>query len=174
MKHRFTASIRGNVNFTSSEELVAAVMAGLKTIPGFTLESHLVETWVDNDGTPRDFDGLKRFTISISGTVLADNEEAVRSIITSFCKTYPQFQLTWQSIEGWMMMGVLQDFNDDGSIYTPPVETPEEEAIKAIQEKVNEEPVVDTTPSAEERIAAALEYQTVASMPDADTETTAA
>jgi hypothetical protein len=43
----------------------------------------------------------------------------------------------------------------------------EAEAIAAIQEKVNTEPVVDTTPSAEERIASALEFQTMMSMPDA-------
>lgn len=126
MKHRFTVGIRGNINFKSSEDLAAAIAAGLKTIPGFTLESNSIEVWVDGDGEPRDFGGLKRFTIAFSGNVLADTEESVQSIIHNFCKTYPQFQLTWQSIEGWMMMGVLQDFNDDGSTYTPPVETPEE------------------------------------------------
>lgn len=35
----------------------------------------------------------------------------------------------------------------------------EDEAIAAIQEIVNTEPVVDDTPTSEERIAAALEYQ---------------
>ena len=42
----------------------------------------------------------------------------------------------------------------------------EAEAIAAIQEIVNTEPVVDNTPTAEERIAAALEYQNLASMED--------
>ena len=45
----------------------------------------------------------------------------------------------------------------------------EEEAIAKIQEIINTpepEPEVDTTPSAEERIAAALEYQNLASMED--------
>jgi hypothetical protein len=76
--------------------------------------------------------------------------------------------------EGGEVMFALQNLSAMRSFYKLDASLSEEEAIKAIQEKVNEEPVVDTTPSAEERIAAALEYQTVASMPDADTETTAA
>lgn len=46
----------------------------------------------------------------------------------------------------------------------------EEEAIAAIQEIVNTVPEADTTPTAEERIAAALEYQVIASMPDFEEE----
>ncbi len=42
----------------------------------------------------------------------------------------------------------------------------EDEAIAAIQEIVNTPPAVDDTPSPEERIAAALEYQAVAGLPD--------
>lgn len=45
----------------------------------------------------------------------------------------------------------------------------EEEAIAAIQEIINTEPVKDDTPSAEERIAAALEYQVLTTMPDDET-----
>ena len=45
----------------------------------------------------------------------------------------------------------------------------EEEAIAAIQEIINTPPVIDTTPSAEERIAAALEYQVISSLPDEET-----
>ena len=41
---------------------------------------------------------------------------------------------------------------------------PEPEALAKIEEIINTEPKVDTTPSAEERIAAALEYQNLASM----------
>ena len=47
----------------------------------------------------------------------------------------------------------------------------EDEAIAAIEEIINTPQEVDNTPSAEERIAAALEYQVVASLPD-DTEST--
>ena len=42
----------------------------------------------------------------------------------------------------------------------------EEEAIAALQEIINQEPEVDDTPTAEERIAAALEYQVMTSLPD--------
>lgn len=44
----------------------------------------------------------------------------------------------------------------------------ESEALAKIQEIINTEPEVDTTPSAEERIAAALEFQNLASMEDAE------
>ena len=46
----------------------------------------------------------------------------------------------------------------------------EEEAIAAIQEIVNNPQEVNVEPTAEERIAAALEYQVMASLPD-ETET---
>lgn len=42
----------------------------------------------------------------------------------------------------------------------------EAEAIAALQKITNAEPVVDHTPRAEERIAAALEYQNIMTMPD--------
>ena len=42
----------------------------------------------------------------------------------------------------------------------------ESEALAKIEEIINTEPEVDTTPSAEERIAAALEYQNLTSMED--------
>ena len=42
----------------------------------------------------------------------------------------------------------------------------EDEAIAAIEEIINTPPEVNTDPSAEERIAAALEYQVMASLPD--------
>lgn len=45
----------------------------------------------------------------------------------------------------------------------------EEEAIAVIEEIANTEPEVSTEATAEERIAAALEYQVMASLPD-DTE----
>lgn len=42
----------------------------------------------------------------------------------------------------------------------------EAEAIQALQDIINTPPVIDDMPSAEERIAAALEYQNLASMDD--------
>ena len=52
-------------------------------------------------------------------------------------------------------------------------ETAEEklELIEAFEDEMNT-PVVDDTPSAEERIAAALEYQVMASLPDEEEEVT--
>ena len=48
----------------------------------------------------------------------------------------------------------------------------EEEAIAQIQEIINAPAPVNTEPSAEERIAAALEYQNLASMEDVESITT--
>ena len=45
----------------------------------------------------------------------------------------------------------------------------EDEAIAAIEDIINTPPVVETEASAEERIAAALEYQVMASLPDETT-----
>ena len=45
----------------------------------------------------------------------------------------------------------------------------EEEAIAAIEKIVNTETEVSTEATAEERIAAALEYQVMASLPDEET-----
>lgn len=42
----------------------------------------------------------------------------------------------------------------------------EDEAIVAIEEIINNPPVIETEATAEERIAAALEYQVMASLPD--------
>lgn len=52
------------------------------------------------------------------------------------------------------------------SLYNVNPALSEDEAIAAIQEIVNTPPEVADTPSPEERIAAALEYQAVASLPD--------
>lgn len=48
----------------------------------------------------------------------------------------------------------------------------EDEAIAAIQEILNTPVEEDATPTAEERIAAALEYQVISSLPDETTDTT--
>ena len=45
----------------------------------------------------------------------------------------------------------------------------EDEAIEAIEDIINNPPIVESEATAEERIAAALEYQVMASLPD-DTE----
>ena len=45
----------------------------------------------------------------------------------------------------------------------------EDEAIAAIEDIINNPPVVESEATAEERIAAALEYQVMASLPDEET-----
>ena len=45
----------------------------------------------------------------------------------------------------------------------------EDEAIKAIEDIINNPPVIESEVTAEERIAAALEYQVMASLPDEET-----
>lgn len=70
--------------------------------------------------------------------------------------------------EAGEVMFALQNLSAMRTFYKIDPTLSEEEAIAVIKEKVNEEPVVDTTPSAEERIAAALEYQVMTSMPDGE------
>ena len=48
----------------------------------------------------------------------------------------------------------------------------EDEAIAEIEDIINNPPVVESEATAEERIAAALEYQVMASLPDETTDTT--
>ena len=69
--------------------------------------------------------------------------------------------------EAGEVMFALQNLSAMRSHYGIDKSLSEAEAIAAIQEIVNTPPEVDTTPSAEERIAAALEYQNLASMEDA-------
>lgn len=52
------------------------------------------------------------------------------------------------------------------SMYNIDLSLSTEEKITKIEEIINAVPEVDTTPTAEERIAAALEAQTLMSMPD--------
>ena len=60
----------------------------------------------------------------------------------------------------------VQNLSAMRSMYKLDTTLTEDEAIAAIQEIVNTEPVIDDTPSTDERIAAALEYQVMASLPD--------
>lgn len=70
--------------------------------------------------------------------------------------------------EGGEVMFALQNLSAMRSQYGIDKTLSEAEAIAAIQEIVNtpEEIVVDDMPTAEERIAAALEYQVMSSLPD--------
>ena len=64
-----------------------------------------------------------------------------------------------------MMLG-MDMFSLLRSIYQIDPAMSDEDAIVAIESIKNTPPEVDNTPSAEERIAAALEYQVMSSLPD--------
>ncbi|MEA4920804.1 MAG: hypothetical protein VB078_07780 [Clostridiaceae bacterium] len=68
--------------------------------------------------------------------------------------------------EGGEVMFALQNLSAMRSFHGIGSTLSEAEAIAAIQTAVNTPEAVDSTPSAEERIAAALEYQVMASLPD--------
>ena len=60
----------------------------------------------------------------------------------------------------------VQNLSAMCSLYQIDTSLSTEEKITKLEEIVNAEPEVDTTPSAEERIAAALEAQVMMSLPD--------
>lgn len=69
--------------------------------------------------------------------------------------------------ENCEVMWALQNLSALRSMYNIDKNLTEDEAIAAIQELVNAPaPEPDTSPTAEERIAAALEYQVMAALPD--------
>lgn len=70
--------------------------------------------------------------------------------------------------EAGEVMFALQNLSAMRSMYEIDKSLSEDEAIAAIQEKVNA-PHEEPAPSAEERIASALEYQVMASLPDEET-----
>lgn len=55
MKNRFTIQFRGNVDYTSQEELQAKIREVLKTFPQFKVTFQSVEVWSDFQGNPRLF-----------------------------------------------------------------------------------------------------------------------
>lgn len=74
--------------------------------------------------------------------------------------------------EGVVMSG-LDMFSTLKSVYQIDSSLSDEEALQAIENILNTPETVDETPSAEERIAAALEYQVMSSLPDEQEETIA-
>lgn len=69
--------------------------------------------------------------------------------------------------EGVIMSG-LDMFSTLKSVYHIDSSLSDDEALQAIEDIINTPEEVDTTPSAEERIASALEYQVMSSLPDAE------
>ena len=63
----------------------------------------------------------------------------------------------------------VQNLSATCSLYNIDMSLSKEEKIAKIEEIVNTVPEVDTTPSADERIAAALEAQVMMSLPDDET-----
>lgn len=126
MKHKFIAGIRGNVEYPSMIALQQAFNAGVASIPNFSKTGSSIEVWQE-DGKARDFSGNQRFTVALEGVVLADSYEDIDNIIAGFCTQYPEFVLTWQSVQGIQSAyGKLLDFNDDGTVYAPEPEVVEE------------------------------------------------
>ena len=68
--------------------------------------------------------------------------------------------------EAGEVMWAFQNLSAMRSMYNIDSSLSEAEALAKIEEIINTEPEVNTTPSAEERIAAALEYQNLVSMDD--------
>ena len=71
--------------------------------------------------------------------------------------------------EAGEVMFAMQNMSAMRSQYNIDSSLSKEEAIAAIQEIVNTPVEVNTEPSTDERIAAALEYQVMASLPDEET-----
>ena len=68
--------------------------------------------------------------------------------------------------ENGEVMFALQNLSAMRSIYNVDAALTEDEAIAAIQKIINTPEPVNTEPTSEERIAAAMEYQVMASLPD--------
>lgn len=77
------------------------------------------------------------------------------------------------SDEDGIIMSGLDMFSTLKSVYQINSSLSDEEALQAIENILNTPETVDETPSAEERIAAALEYQVMSSLPDEQEETIA-
>ena len=81
-----------------------------------------------------------RFTLQIRGNVDAESKEKLQDEMRQVLATFPQFKMTFSSIEVWQDGdGNPRVFNDDGTEYFPPSdnqatdqpeETEEDEALE--------------------------------------------
>lgn len=118
MKHKYNVQIRGNVEHVNHQALQKEMSEQLAGIKGLSIVSRSVELWQQNGVAQVVDNGLNRFTIQLTGNILANSDTTVEAIINAFCEKYPQFVLTFQSITGWQDgYGELKRFNDDGSVY---------------------------------------------------------
>lgn len=92
---------------------------------------------------------------------LADKEAVLKSFPAALA-----FAHIVETDENGEVMWAFQNLSAMRSMHNIDKSLTEDEAIAKLQEIVNTPPEVDTTPSAEERIAAALEYQNLTSMED--------
>ena len=92
---------------------------------------------------------------------LADKEAVLKSFPAALA-----FAHIVETDENGEVMWAFQNLSAMRSMHSIDKSLTEDEAIAKLQEIVNTPPEVDTTPSAEERIAAALEYQNLTSMED--------
>ena len=94
---------------------------------------------------------------------IADKEAVLKEFPAAL--TFAHYVETDENHE---VMWAFQNLSAMRTMYNIDSSLSEEEALAKIQEIINTEPEVDNTPSAEERIAAALEYQNLNSMEDAE------
>lgn len=144
MNNRFTIQIRGHVNYASEQALTGAMAQFLAQYPAFHVGFKSVEVWVDNEGYLRVVDGNKnRFTIQLKGFMDAQSEDVIETLIQTICTQFPEFTLSWKSIEVWANYdGSLRQFNDDGSEYIPqPEQTPVTEVVLEDADKIQIEEV---------------------------------
>lgn len=95
-------------------------------------------------------------TIADKKTVLQNTPAAL--IFTHIVETDENGEVLW----------ALQNLSAMRTMYGINSELSEEEAIDAIQKFINTPQEIDDLPSAEERIAAALEYQVMTTMADSE------
>lgn len=100
-------------------------------------------------------------TYMFPNSVIADKETVLKQFPAALAFTH-----VVETDEAGEVMFALQNLSGMRSIYNIDKDLDEEAAIAKLQEIVNTPSTADTMPSAEERIAAALEYQMMASLPD--------
>lgn len=91
---------------------------------------------------------------------------ATRSVVLQNYPAVLSFVHVVETDENGEVMWALENLSAMCTMHGIDRSLPEEKKIAKLQEIINTEPEVDTTPTAEERIASALEFQVMASLPD--------
>lgn len=98
--------------------------------------------------------------------MFANGELATKEAVLKYFPAALTFVHIIETDEAGEVAFAVQNLSAMRSLYDIDTSLTEAEAIAAIQEIVNTVP--EETPGTEERIAAALEYQNLSSMPDAE------